>query len=62
MTRFGMGQAGFESPAQLMADVVLTDKDVSSEVSALRDGFTDSQDTSTGEKFHEAVSRLHELM
>jgi aminomethyltransferase len=62
MTRFGMGQAGFESLAQLMADVVLTDKDVSTEVSALRDGFTELQYTFTGNQFDQAVSRLHELL
>jgi aminomethyltransferase len=62
MTRFGMGQAGFESLAQLMADVVLTDKDVSTEVSALRDGFTELQYTFTGDQFDQAVSRLRELL
>jgi len=62
MTRFGMGQAGFESLAQLMADVVLTDKDVSAEVSALRDGFTELQYTFTGDQFDQAVSRLRELL
>jgi aminomethyltransferase len=62
MTRFGMGQADFESLAQLMADVVLNDKDVSAEASALRERFTGLQYTFSGDQFDRAVSRLRDLV
>ena len=62
MTRFGMGQADFESLAQLMADVVLNDKDVSAEASALRERFTGLQYTFSGDQFDRAVGRLRALV
>jgi len=62
MTRFGMGPADFESLAQLMADVVLKDKDVSAEAPALRQRFTGLQYTFTGDQFDRAVGRLRDLV
>ena len=39
MTRFGMGSEDFEHLAQLMADVIVRNKDVRTEVTKMRSGF-----------------------
>ena len=62
MTRFGMGAADFAELAQLMADVILQDKNVKKDVVDLRQRFVDVQFCFTGDEFDELEQRLHQLL
>ena len=55
MTRFGFGPKEFDRLAELMADCILRDKDVSAEVEALRAGFTEMRYCFRGAAFDEAL-------
>ena len=58
MTRFGFGPEQFDRLAELMADCILRDKDVSEDVSRLRAGFTEMQYCFRGAEFDAALEAL----
>ncbi len=62
MTRFGMAAADFAELAQLMADVILKDKNVKKDVMDLRQRFVDMQYCFTGDEFDELEQRLHKFL
>lgn len=62
MTRFGMAAADFAELAQLMADVILKDKNVKKDVMDLRQRFVDMQYCFTGDEFDELEQRLHQFL
>jgi aminomethyltransferase len=62
MTRFGMKAADFERLAQLMADVILKDKNVKKEVMDFRKRFAEMQYCFSGDEFDELEQRLHQLL
>ena len=59
MTRFGMQAADFEALAQLMADVILKNKNVKKEVVDFRKRFLEMQYCFAGDEFEELEQKLH---
>ena len=59
MTRFGMTEPDFQELAQLLADVVLNDKNVRADVSALRGRFVDMQYCFSDDQFDDLMQKLH---
>jgi len=59
MTRFGMEAADFEALAQLMADVILTNKNVKKEVMDFRKRFMEMKYCFAGDEFEELEQKLH---
>jgi aminomethyltransferase len=62
MTRFGMAAADFAELAQLMADVILKNKNVKKDVMDLRKRFADMQYCFKGDEFDELEQKLHQLL
>jgi aminomethyltransferase len=62
MTRFGMAAADFAELAQLMADVILQNKNVQKEVMDFRQRFVEMQYCFKGDEFDELEQKLHELL
>ena len=62
MTRFGMQAADFAELAQLMADVILKNKNVKKDVMDLRKRFLEMQFCFSGDEFDELEQRLHQLL
>jgi aminomethyltransferase len=62
MTRFGMQAADFAELAQLMADVILKNKNVKKDVMDLRQRFVDMQYCFSGDGFDEMLQKLHQLI
>ena len=62
MTRFGMQAADFVELAQLMADVILKDKNVKKGVKDLRNRFLEMQYCFSGDEFDELEQKLHQLI
>jgi len=62
MTRFGMQAADFAELAQLMADVILKDKNVKKEVMDFRKRFLEMKYCFTGGAFDELEQKLHQLI
>ncbi|MBW2437614.1 MAG: glycine cleavage system aminomethyltransferase GcvT [Deltaproteobacteria bacterium] len=61
MTRFGMTAADFAELAQLMADVILHNKDVKNEVMDFRRRFVEMQYCFKGDEFDQLEQKLHTL-
>jgi aminomethyltransferase len=61
MTRFGMQAADFAELAQLMADVILKNKNVKKEVMGLRQRFLEMKYCFSGDEFDELEQKLHQL-
>ncbi len=59
MTRFGMQAADFEALAQLMADVILKNKNVKKEVVDFRKRFLEMQYCFAGDDFEDLEKKLH---
>jgi aminomethyltransferase len=62
MTRFGMQAADFAELAQLMADVILENKNVKQTVMDFRNRFLDLQYCFSGDEFDALEQRLHQLL
>ncbi len=62
MTRFGMQAADFEDLAQLMADVILKNKNVKEEVMDFRKRFVEMQYCFTGDEFEGLEQKLHQAI
>lgn len=62
MTRFGMTEKDFGELAQLMADVILRQKNVKQEVRAFRRRFLDMQYCFCAEEFEDLIQKLHQLV
>jgi glycine cleavage system T protein len=62
MTRFGMQAADFADLAQLMADVILKDKNVKKDVVEFRKRFLQMQYCFGGDQFDDLEQRLHQLI
>jgi len=62
MTRFGMQAADFVALAQLMADVVLKNKNVKKDVVDFRKRFEEMQYCFSGDEFDELEQTLHQLI
>jgi aminomethyltransferase len=62
MTRFGMKAVDFAELAQLMADVILKDKNVKIEVMDFRKRFIEMQYCFSGDEFDELEQRLHQIL
>ena len=62
MTRFGMTATDFAELAQLMADVILENKNVKKDVIGLRQRFLEMQYCFSGDEFDELEQRLHQLI
>ena len=62
MTRFGMRPDDFHDVAELMAEVILRDRSVGDEASALRGRFTEIGYAFAGDEFTPLVERLHGLI
>ena len=62
MTRFGMTENDFAELAQLIADVILSAKDVKQEVRRFRQRFLDMQYCFSGEEFEDLIQELHQLI
>ncbi|MGE5629890.1 MAG: glycine cleavage system aminomethyltransferase GcvT [Caulobacteraceae bacterium] len=58
MTRFGFGKKEFEQLAELMADVILRNKNVKEEVKKLRSNFTDMKYCFTDEEIVASLDKL----
>lgn len=58
MTRFGFGRKEFEQLAELMADVILRNKDVREEVKKLRSSFTEMKYCFTDEEIVACLDKL----
>lgn len=58
MTRFGFGPREFDQLAELMADCILRNRDVSQDVSRLREGFTKMHYCFDGPEFNAALESL----
>lgn len=58
MTRFGFGKKEFEKLAELMADCILHDRDVSEDVSRMRSEYTEMKYCFSGKEFDEAFGNL----
>ena len=61
MTRFGMTAADFAELAQLMADVILKNKNVKKDVVDFRKRFAEMQYCFKGDEFDELEQKLHQL-
>jgi aminomethyltransferase len=61
MTRFGMTTADFEALAQMMADVILKNKNVKEDVMAFRRRFLEMQYCFKGDDFEGLEQKLHQL-
>ena len=57
-----MKTADFEELAQVMADVILKDKNVKKEVMNLRQRFLKMQYCFSGDEFDELEQKLHQLL
>ncbi len=62
MTRFGLQAADFEALAQLMADVILKNKNVKNEVIDYRKRFLEMKYCFAGDEFEELEQRLHQTI
>jgi aminomethyltransferase len=62
MTRFGMTEADFQKLAQLIADVILKDKNIKEEISALRGRFVDMKYCFSGKEYEELMQKLHQMV
>ena len=62
MTRFGMAAEDFKQLAQLMADVILKNKDVKKEVMDFRQRFAEMQYCFKGDEFDELEQQLHKII
>jgi len=62
MTRFGMEDRDFSTLAGLIRDVVKNDTDVTDQVKALREGFSELQFCFRGDEYDEVMQKLHELI
>ena len=62
MTRFGMEAADFADLAQLMADVILRDKNVKKDVVEFRKRFLEMQYCFSGDEFDELEQKLHQIL
>ena len=62
MTRFGMQAADFADLAQLMADVILKNKNVKKDVMAFRKRFLGMQYCFSGDEFEGLLQKLHHLI
>jgi len=62
MTRFGMQTADFAELAQLMADVILKDKNVKKEVMDFRKRFREMKYSFAGDEFDALEQKLHQLI
>jgi aminomethyltransferase len=62
MTRFGMQAADFGGLAQLMADVILKNKNVKKDVVEFRKRFLEMQYCFSGDEFDELEQTLHQLI
>ncbi|UCE54112.1 MAG: glycine cleavage system aminomethyltransferase GcvT [Desulfobacterales bacterium] len=62
MTRFGMTAADFQKLAQLIADVILKDKNIKEEISALRGRFVDMKYCFSGKDYEELMQKLHQMV
>ncbi|MDR3589383.1 MAG: glycine cleavage system aminomethyltransferase GcvT [Negativicutes bacterium] len=58
MTRFGFGRKEFEQTAELMADIVLKNKNVREDVKTLRSNFTDLKYCFTDENMMKSLEKL----
>jgi len=61
MTRFGMQAADFSDLAQLMADVILKNKNVKKDVADFRKRFLEMQYCFSGDQFDDLEQKLHHL-
>ncbi len=62
MTRFGMEAADFEVLAQLMADVILKNKNIKKEVMDFRKRFLEMKYCFAGDEFEELLQKLHQAI
>jgi aminomethyltransferase len=62
MTRFGMARGDFQELAQLMADVILKDKNVKEAVRTFRRRFLDMKYCFSGKQFDDLRQQLHQLL
>jgi len=62
MTRFGMQSTDFAELAQLMADVILKDKNVKKEVIDFRKRFREMKYCFAGDEFDALEQKLHQLI
>ena len=62
MTRFGMRRNDFENLAQLMADVILRQRNVKAEVTALRRRFLKLRYCFAGQDMDDLLEKLHQLV
>ena len=62
MTRFGMTEPDFQELAQLLADVILDDKNVKDEIISLRRRFLDMQYCFSDDQFDESMQALNECI
>jgi len=62
MTRFGMEEDDFRALAVLIHDVVKNNKNVTDEVKALRERFSELQFCFRGDEYAELLQKLHELL
>ena len=62
MTRFGMEAADFGELAQLMADVILKNKNVKKEVMDFRKRFLEMKYCFSGDEFDDLEQKLHQLI
>ncbi|UCG06467.1 MAG: glycine cleavage system aminomethyltransferase GcvT [Desulfobacterales bacterium] len=60
MTRFGMTAEDFQGLAQLMADVILKNKNVKDDVSAFRKRFLDMRYCFGGKEYEDLMQNLHQ--
>ncbi len=58
MTRFGFGPAEFARLAELMADVILRNRDVSAEIAKLRAGYTEMRYCFSDDQMHAALDEF----
>jgi len=62
MTRFGMKAADFADLAQLMADVILKNKNVKKEVKDFRKRFLEMKYCFSGDEFDDLEQKIHQLI
>ena len=62
MVRFGMDEGGFQSLAELVADVVLRGKNVKDQVIQLRQKFAQLHYCFSGDQYDDAMEKLHSLI
>ncbi len=58
MTRFGFGKEEFAKVAELMADCILRNRDITEEVEKLRANYTEMKYCFSGEEFNDALEAL----